>query len=80
METESQWAAALALEAVVHCDFCLLGAPEQPVCLGKSQSPEVNQSGFYPGLAAPLARQAGQNTLQGRIEWGNMSSWSQDLE
>lgn len=46
-----------------------LGAPEQPVCLGKSQSPKVSQDGFYPGLTASLARQAGQNTLQGRTEW-----------
>lgn len=46
-------------------DVCLLRAPEQPVCLGKSQPPEVSQGRFDPGLAASLARQAGQNSLQG---------------
>lgn len=50
------------------------------MCLGKSQSPEVSQGGFYPRRAASLARQAGQSTLQGRMEQGNTSSWSQDLE
>lgn len=78
-ETRSQVAAALPSPRSVG-DVFLLHAPEQPVCLGKSQSPEVSQGGFDPRLAASLARQARQNSLQGRIEWRNMSSWSQDLE